>query len=86
MPSDSEFAFYIAEVLSLCNEGGANTGEVLRAATQIVPTDFESVHKAFIYMADHIHAIAKDINVTMLLMQEKPTFVHRRTIGELRST
>ncbi len=50
--------------MSLCNEGGASSGEVLRAATQVVPTDFESIYTAFIYFADHIKAIADGVNAT----------------------
>jgi hypothetical protein len=62
--ADFELAFYLGEVLSLSDGGGANTGEVLRIATQILPGDFESVYTAFNYMAEHVHSIANGINVT----------------------
>lgn len=62
--ADSEFAAYLAEVLSLANYGGSATGEVLRAATQVVPHDFESFYTAFNYLGNHIGAIADNINVT----------------------
>lgn len=48
--------------MSLAEAGAANTGEVLRVATQIEPNDFESVYKAFYYMAEHIHSIAESID------------------------
>lgn len=50
--------------MALSNNNGANSGEVLRAATQIVPNDFESVYNAFYYLAEHIHDIAESVNVT----------------------
>jgi hypothetical protein len=56
--------FYVGEVLSLANEGGANTGEVLRAAAQLIPHDFDSVYNAFNYLAEHIDSIAQSTNVT----------------------
>jgi pimeloyl-ACP methyl ester carboxylesterase len=51
--------------MALANNGGASVGEVLRLATQIVPTDFESVYNAFYYMAQQIHSIAESISVTV---------------------
>jgi len=43
--------------MSLANGGGANTAEVLRAASQINPGDFESFYKEFKYLADQIQAL-----------------------------
>ena len=60
----SRFAFYLEEVIAHANNNGANTGEVLRAATQVVPHDFESFYNAFYYIAEHVHAIADNVNVT----------------------
>jgi hypothetical protein len=65
MPSiDPQFSFYLQEALALANNGGANTGEVLRIATQIVPHDFESTYSAFNYMAENIDAMAQNINAS----------------------
>src|SRR4051812_32684835 len=58
---DSQFSFYLQEALALANNGGANTGEVLRIVTQIIPHDFESTYSAFNYMAENIDAIAQNI-------------------------
>lgn len=65
LSSDEQFAFVLEEILSLSNNGGANTGEVLRIATQIVPSDFESFYQACYYMAEQIHVIAESVNVTI---------------------
>lgn len=56
LSSDSQFSFYLAETLSLANGGGTASGEVLRAASQIVPGDFESSYREFKFLADSIHA------------------------------
>lgn len=59
MSSDPQFAFYLEEVLSLANTGGAATGEVLRIATGFIPLDFESVYNSFYPMAEAIYAQAE---------------------------
>ena len=56
LSSNSQFAFSLAVTMSLSNGGGANTGEVLRAASQIAPNDFESYSASFRFLADAIHA------------------------------
>ena len=42
LSSDPEFSFQLQQRLSLSNGGSANTGEVLQAANQIIPGNFES--------------------------------------------
>jgi len=64
LSTDSYFAFYLEETLSLANNAGAQTGEVLRIASQIKPGDFESVYNAFYHMAEHVHSIATSTNAT----------------------
>lgn len=39
----------------MANGGGSNTGEVLRAASQIIPGSFESFYSEFKFLADQIH-------------------------------
>ncbi|KUI67724.1 hypothetical protein VM1G_03579 [Cytospora mali] len=56
LSTDDEFSFILGEVLSLSNNFGANTGEVLRAASQITPGDFESWYTEFNYLAGQIEA------------------------------
>lgn len=64
LSTDNYFAFYLEETLSLANNAGAQTGEVLRIASQIRPGDFESVYSAFYYMAERVHGIATSTNAT----------------------
>lgn len=64
LSSDGQMAFYLAEVMALSQNSGANSGEVLRIATQIIPHDFESVYSAFYYMAEQVNDIAQSVNVT----------------------
>ncbi|KAF7560635.1 hypothetical protein G7046_g3499 [Stylonectria norvegica] len=64
LSNNSEFAFILEETLSLANNFGANTGEVLRAASQIIPGDYESWYREFFYLANSIHEIAEGINAT----------------------
>ncbi|XEV01647.1 hypothetical protein FSHL1_006934 [Fusarium sambucinum] len=58
LSDDSEFAFILSEYLSLANEGGSATGEVLRAAAVIEPNDGESWYREFKFLADSIYAQA----------------------------
>ncbi|KYK61299.1 hypothetical protein DCS_02441 [Drechmeria coniospora] len=64
LSTDGEFAFILEEMLSLSNNFGANTGEVLRAASRITAGDFESFHDEFKLLADGIHDQAVSINGT----------------------
>src|SRR4051812_35775726 len=61
LSSDVKFSVYLSEILSLPNAGGANTGEVLRAASQITPGDTESLYREFNPLADSIHKRAISI-------------------------
>ncbi|KAM6522031.1 hypothetical protein FALCPG4_011724 [Fusarium falciforme] len=60
LSSDSEFAFILEEYLSLSNEEGAATGEILRAAALIEPGNIESWYREFNFLADKIGAQAKE--------------------------
>lgn len=64
LSSDPEFAFVLESVMSLSNNQGAQTGEVLRAASQITAGDFESWYDAFNVLGDAIHARAAATNAT----------------------
>ncbi|KNG82479.1 hypothetical protein ANOM_009526 [Aspergillus nomiae NRRL 13137] len=64
LSSDPEFAFVLETFLSLSNGGGAATGEVLRAASQIKPGDMESFYKEFKFLADQISDQATSVNAT----------------------
>lgn len=64
LSTDSEFHFVLMTVLANSNGQGASTGEVLRLANQIKPSDFNSWYDEFKYMADQIHSQAKAVNAT----------------------
>lgn len=53
----------LENLLSLSNNGGANTGEVLRVATQILPANSEeATYQAFYPVAQAIHSLAESID------------------------
>ncbi|KAF5540867.1 hydrolase or acyltransferase (alpha beta hydrolase superfamily) [Fusarium phyllophilum] len=54
LSNDTEFSFILSEYLSLANEGGSATGEVLRAAAVIEPNNPESWYHEFKFLADKI--------------------------------
>jgi esterase/lipase len=58
MSTDDEFNFLFTEVLSMANGGGAATSEVLRAASQIIPGDFDSWYDEFNWLGDRVHQLA----------------------------
>ncbi|RFU31615.1 hypothetical protein B7463_g4741, partial [Scytalidium lignicola] len=64
LSTDDYFSFYFTEILALANGGGSATSEVLRAVSQILPGDYESVYNEFNYLADAIHDVARSVNVT----------------------
>ncbi|KAF4945727.1 hypothetical protein FGADI_11730 [Fusarium gaditjirri] len=54
LSNDTEFSFILSEYLSLANQGGSATGEVLRAAAVIEPSNPESWYREFKFLADKI--------------------------------
>lgn len=62
LSSDADFHFEILRVLSVAPYQGADIGEVLVAANQIVPGDFESFYAAFNDLANIVHDYAKAID------------------------
>ena len=62
LSSDPEFAFVLETFLSLSNGGGAATGEILRAASQIVPGNYESFYSEFKFLADAMAQQATSVN------------------------
>jgi hypothetical protein len=79
LSSDSQFAFYLEEVLSLSNTYGANTGEVLRIATGIVPKDFESTYQAFNTMAEQVYALAEAVDINKDPVGARELYFHAAT-------
>ncbi|KAK4956007.1 hypothetical protein LTR10_006947 [Elasticomyces elasticus] len=79
LSADPSIAFYLEEALSLANWGGANSGEVLRIATQIIPQDFESVYKAFYYVAEQTYAFAESVDKTKDPVSAREAYYHAAT-------
>ncbi|KAI0840415.1 2,6-dihydropseudooxynicotine hydrolase [Hypoxylon sp. FL0890] len=55
LSSDEDFHFEILRVLALAPYQGSDIGEVLVAANQIAPGDFESFYSAFNDLANRVH-------------------------------
>jgi hypothetical protein len=62
LSTDDEFSFELLDAISHSNGKGANTAEVLRAASQIVAGDYESFYEAFFYLANQIHDQATSVD------------------------
>jgi hypothetical protein len=63
LSTDSDFHFEILRDLGAVPGGGADVGEVLLAAAQIEPGDFESFSAAFNSLADTVFARAQSIDI-----------------------
>lgn len=74
LSSDSAFAFQLEVLLSLANGGGVSPGEVLRAASQIKPGEFESFYSEFKFLADQMHDIGVNINADKYPVSARETF------------
>jgi pimeloyl-ACP methyl ester carboxylesterase len=79
LSSDSEQAFYLEEVLSLANNEGANTGEILRIATQISPGNEESTYSAFYPVAQAIYELAESIDPLVDPVGARENYFHAAT-------
>lgn len=76
---DPEFSFQLQQTISLANGGVANTGEVLRAASQIVPGDFESYYKAFYTLGSKLHNYAESIDISKYPISARDTYFRSAT-------
>ncbi|KAI0018488.1 2,6-dihydropseudooxynicotine hydrolase [Xylariomycetidae sp. FL0641] len=64
LSSDEDFHFEILRAMSLAPYQGSDIGEVLVAAAQIAPGDFDSFYAAFQGLADRVHAQSQAIDGT----------------------
>jgi dienelactone hydrolase len=71
LSSDTEFHFEILRVMSLAPYEGADIGEVLVAANQIRPGDFESFYTAFNSLAIRVDKVAKAIDSSKHLISAR---------------
>ncbi|PYI01173.1 alpha/beta-hydrolase [Aspergillus sclerotiicarbonarius CBS 121057] len=79
LSNDTEFAFVLETVLSLSNNRGAATAEVLRAASQITPGDFESWYNEFLYLGNAIHAKAAAIDSSRFPVSAREAYFRSST-------
>lgn len=79
LSNDTEFAFVLEEALSLSNNFGANTGEILRAASQIVPGDYESWYREFNFLANTIHDRATNISAHRFPVSAREAYLRSAT-------
>ncbi|KAK6450632.1 hypothetical protein FP744_10006882 [Trichoderma asperellum] len=86
LSNDTEFAFMLEATLSLSNNFGANTGEVLRAASQIIPGDFESWYREFIFLANRIHDKAEAINAKRFPISAREAYFRSATYYRAATT
>lgn len=73
---DPTVAFNLENSLSLANNGGANSGEVLRIATQINSTDEESIYTAYYPVAEGINALAESIDPAIDPVGARENYFH----------
>lgn len=59
LSTDPYFSFVLEDTLSLAASKGSDTGEILRAASQIQPENFESFYEEFKFLADEMFALGK---------------------------
>jgi dienelactone hydrolase len=76
---DSDFHFEIIRDLSAAVFGGGDISEVLTAAYQIVPGDFESYSSAFNTLANIVYSAAQKIDARKLPTSARDTFFRAST-------
>lgn len=76
---DSDFHFEILRDLAVSSYGGADVGEVLVAANQIEPGNFESYYSAFNKLANSVLRVAKNINSTKHPVSARDAFFRAST-------
>jgi hypothetical protein len=79
LSSDKEFSYQLEVILSMADGGGANTGEVLRAASQIAAGDFETFYSSFYVLAAKIHEVAASIDVQKFPVSARDAFFRAAT-------
>lgn len=71
--------FEILRDLSAAPYGGSDMGEVLEAASQIVPGDYESFYSAFYAIANRLNATASQIDSTLFPVSARDAFFRAST-------
>ncbi|KAI2622560.1 2,6-dihydropseudooxynicotine hydrolase [Hypoxylon sp. NC1633] len=71
--SDAEFNFQLLRIIAATPYQGADIGEVLVAATKIVPGDFESFYTVFHQLATRVHNAAVAIDSSLYPVSARNT-------------
>ncbi|GBF66383.1 20-hydroxy-prefusarin hydrolase [Trichophyton mentagrophytes] len=79
LSSDKSFHYELLRDLSLVPYEGSDVNEVLIAASEIKPGDFESYYTAFNKLATRVHQQAKAINITDHPISARNTFFKAAT-------
>ncbi|KAJ4345935.1 uncharacterized protein N0V89_012071, partial [Didymosphaeria variabile] len=80
LSSDADQAFSLEVILSLSNNHGANTGEVLRIATQISPSNSEeATYQAYYPMAQAVDSLAQSIDPRIDPVGARENYFHAST-------
>ncbi|KAF2674017.1 alpha/beta-hydrolase [Microthyrium microscopicum] len=77
--SDPEMSFQLQVLLGYADGEGANSGEILRAASQLIPQNFESFYSAFYYLAAKIQSIATSTNATKFPVSARQAYFRAAT-------
>ncbi|KAF2167620.1 hypothetical protein M409DRAFT_66103 [Zasmidium cellare ATCC 36951] len=79
LSADPEFAFLFEATLSLAENEGSNTGEVLRVATKVISGNISSYYPAYYNFAEKIHAIAEGIDPAVDPAGAREAYFHAST-------
>jgi pimeloyl-ACP methyl ester carboxylesterase len=72
--SDPTFQYELLRVLGASRDRGADVGEVLAIAAEIVPGDFESWYKHFRRLADHVQASVEFAPIRRMVSRRNAMF------------
>ncbi len=79
LSADQDFHFEILRDLAAAAYGGADMGETLTAAAQVVPMNFESYYAAFYKMAMRVNERAKNSDRQSFPVSARDAFFHAST-------
>ena len=79
LSADTDFHFEILRDLAAASYGSGDIGEVLTAAYEIVPGNFESFYSSFNTLANRVYNAAQNIDARMFPVSARDTFFRAST-------
>lgn len=79
LSADAAQSFFFTDLLSTAEGGGADTSELLRIATKVIPGDESSVYPAFYPFAEEIHAMAESTDASIDPVGAREFYFHAST-------